>query len=175
MKPKELKNFIDESDCITAIDYINNEILNNKFIKSDIDKRLFQWNPSSSQAIQLVKKYSKKILDLYQLEGQLYPHVALLVKYDVDSFIPLHTDIMDEKCKKDKLSLILYFNDDYSGGDIYFPKLDLEYHPEKAMALSYPAFMPEFDHGIHPITDGSKYILAFCFTENKNLSPKWYL
>lgn len=175
MEPKVFENFVEEDDCNMAIDYLNKMQMQNKLLKSEIDNRLFEWNPKSKESLYLIKKYSKKILDIYDLDYNLYTHVAFLVRYDVDAFVPLHSDIMDERCSEDKLSLILYFNDDYVGGDIYFPKLEKQYHPNKGTALAYEADNPNFDHGINKIEKGTKYIFAFCFTKNKNLSQKEYL
>jgi hypothetical protein len=174
MSPKILYDFIDDYDCLMAIGYIDEQIKKDKFLFSDKDKRFFQWNPSSEEAKYLVKKYFKKILISNNIQDKLYPHVALLVKYNVDSFVPLHTDIMDEKCNKDKFSMVLYFNDNYSGGNIYFPERKKEFHPDKQTALFYPSDLSEFNHGVYPVSSGSKYIMAFCFTENKSLSPEWY-
>ena len=173
--PKVFKNFIDEDDCIKAIEYLNKKQEENKLLSSEADSRLFEWNPKSKESLHLIKKYSKKILDVYDLEYDLYPHIVILVKYEPGSFVPLHTDIMDEKCIEDKLSLVLYFNDDYVGGDIYFPKLGKQNHPERGTALSYESDNPNFDHGTNKVEKGSKYILAFCFTKNKNLSEYKYL
>jgi hypothetical protein len=175
LQPKVLENFIDYDDCKLAIEYLNKKQEKNKLLSSEMDNRLFEWNPKSSECLYLIKKYSAKIFDAYNLDYNLYTHVAFLVKYDVGSFAPLHSDIMDERCTEDKLSLVLYFNDDYVGGDIYFPKLEKQYHPSKGTALAYEADNPNFDHGVNKIEKGTKYILAFCFTKNKSLSQNEYL
>lgn len=169
--PLVIKNFIDKQDVLLFKNLINSNIIFNNPLLNDIDNRLFEWNPEYKDAVYFVKKYAKKILK----NKNLYVHVALFVKYLPGSFIPVHSDIMSEKCVDDKLSLVLYFNEEYEGGEIYFPYLNKEYKPNSGSAIYYPPQSKEFEHGVNPIIKGEKYIIAFCFTSNKKYATKHYL
>lgn len=170
MEPVIVENFIDEEDILLFNNSVKSEKFFSKASINGTDNRIFEWNPDYPEAIHLVKKYSKKIIN----DQSLYVHVAMFVKYLPGAFIPVHTDIMSDKCFDDKLSLVLYFNDEYSGGEIYFPYLEKKYKTKSGSAIYYPPVDKDFEHGVHPVTDGEKYIIAICLTSNKNVAPKHY-
>lgn len=54
------------------------------------------------------------------------------------------------------LSSVLYYNNDYKGGEIYFPKQDLLIKPEPGMFICFPA-KDEFPHQVKEITSGYRW------------------
>lgn len=171
MYPKLIKNFIEEKDILMFNELVQKNIIfkNNQINESD--NRIFEWNSELAEAAYIVRKYSRKIIK----DQKIYVHVAMFVKYLPGSFVPLHTDIMSRECSNDQLSLVLYFNQEYSGGEIYFPNIKKQYKPETGSALYYPPYDKNFEHGVNVVTEGEKYILALCFTSKKNLAPPQYL
>jgi hypothetical protein len=63
---------------------------------------------------------------------------------------------------------MLYFNEDFEGGEIYFPNLDYQYKPVKGAALIFPC--NEYLHGVKAITKGYRYTMPIEITQNKELS-----
>lgn len=80
------------------------------------------------------------------------------MRYSEGEYFGLHTDspfvAQDGACTK--LSLVLYLNDDYSGGETFFPDLALEVNPEVGKVLLFP---PNLHHMSKPIYRGTKYIV----------------
>lgn len=54
------------------------------------------------------------------------------------------------------ISSVLYFNDDYEGGEIYFPNQDLLIKPEPGMFICFPA-KDEFPHQVKKIKSGYRW------------------
>jgi hypothetical protein len=54
------------------------------------------------------------------------------------------------------ISSVLYYNDDYEGGEIYFPKQDLLIKPEPGMFICFPA-KDEFPHQVKEIKSGYRW------------------
>jgi hypothetical protein len=54
------------------------------------------------------------------------------------------------------LSSVLYYNNDYEGGEIYFPKQDLLIKPEPGMFICFPA-KNEFPHEVKEIRSGYRW------------------
>jgi hypothetical protein len=54
------------------------------------------------------------------------------------------------------LSSVLYYNDDYEGGEIYFPEQDLLIKPEPGMLICFPA-KDEFPHQVREIKSGYRW------------------
>lgn len=59
-------------------------------------------------------------------------------------------------------TLVLYLNESYEGGELYFPDLSLEYRPNAGDIL---CFYSEFRHGVRPVTSGVRYCIVG-FAEN---------
>ena len=52
--------------------------------------------------------------------------------------------------------IALYLNNDYEGGDIFFPNLDFRYHPKAGDLLIFK-IDPDFVHYTETVTSGTRY------------------
>lgn len=97
-----------------------------------------------------------------QLDGMeivaLAEQYTACMRYSVGEHLGLHTDapFLGEDGALTKLSLVLYLNDDYIGGETVFPELALEVKPEVGKILLFP---PDHRHLSKPIEQGAKYII----------------
>ena len=80
------------------------------------------------------------------------------MRYSEGEYFGLHTDtpFVAPDGAFTKLSLVLYLNDDYTGGETTFPDLALEVKPEVGKIL---LFFPTLHHMSKPISRGTKYIV----------------
>jgi len=53
---------------------------------------------------------------------------------------------------------VIYLNNDYEGGEIYFPQHDIELRPIAGNAIAFPGD-EYYMHGVREITSGSRYTL----------------
>jgi|TARA_B110000977_G_scaffold143525_1_gene182252 hypothetical protein len=79
-------------------------------------------------------------------------------KYGVDGFMSSHIDNIHhshgQKYGYPQVSVLLFLNDDYEGGEIIVA--DNEYHPTVGSALIFPSnFM--FPHEVKPVTKGERW------------------
>lgn len=58
---------------------------------------------------------------------------------------------------------ILYLNEDYEGGSIYFPQHDLDLRPKPGTMVTFPG-TSEYMHGVNKITAGERYSIASFWT-----------
>lgn len=65
-------------------------------------------------------------------------------------------------------SSILYLNDNYSGGELYFEGLDVLIKPKANQLVFFPSGC-EFRHEVRPILAGDRYTLASFYTTDKLL------
>lgn len=61
------------------------------------------------------------------------------------------------------IATLVYLNDEYEGGDIYFPKYKISYKPKPGDLLCFPD-NPNFIHGVKPIIKGTRFTLPRWFT-----------
>jgi hypothetical protein len=58
---------------------------------------------------------------------------------------------------------LFYLNDDYEGGELYFPKQEIEFKPKPGGAYFFPGDL-NYIHGVKEITSGIRYVVPFFFT-----------
>lgn len=58
---------------------------------------------------------------------------------------------------------LFYINDDYEGGELYFPKQDIKFKPKSGAAYFFPGDM-NYIHGVTEIKSGIRYTVPFFWT-----------
>lgn len=61
------------------------------------------------------------------------------------------------------IATIIYLNDDYEGGELYFPNQNIQFKPKMGAAYFFPGDM-NYIHGITPIESGIRYTCPFFWT-----------
>ena len=56
------------------------------------------------------------------------------------------------------ISVVAYLNDDYQGGELYFPNQNIKIKPEPGSIVVFPSIAPYF-HASLPIVSGVKYMI----------------
>lgn len=107
-------------------------------------------------------------LDKYLLKyKELYPFLNIksrddrmhLLKYERSGYLPAH---QDHGISTRTLSVLIYLNDDYEGGNLIFRHSNISFKPEAGSILFFPSnFL--YVHEVETITNGIKYSL-----------PNWY-
>lgn len=99
-----------------------------------------------------VLNYAKENnIKISTLEGY---HVA---RYSEGQFFKDHVDTTEEFPRK--ISIVVYLNDNYSGGNITFTKLGLSFKPKASTAFIFPS-TEEFSHFAEPVLSGIKYVVV---------------
>jgi hypothetical protein len=71
------------------------------------------------------------------------------------------------------VSLVAYPNDDYEGGELYFPKLNINIKPEKGDLYIFPsAYL--FSHIAMPVRSGTKYSFVTMLDYNDDTHTEEY-
>jgi len=60
---------------------------------------------------------------------------------------------------------VLYINDDYTAGELFFPKLDLELKPEPGTLIIFPG-TELYEHGVRPVGPGPVRYVIPVFTKS---------
>ena len=64
------------------------------------------------------------------------------------------------------IGTVFYFNDNYEGGELYFPKQAIEFKPKARAAYFFPGDM-NYIHGVRPIISGCRYTAPYFWTITK--------
>lgn len=103
--------------------------------------------------------------------GGVNPHATVrvgsgydLLRYEEGGFYKEHCDVVSDHpvLGHRRLSFVLFVNDDYEGGELYFPRQDILVKPEKGMALFFPSGVTH-PHGVRPVLKGTRYTIVSWF------------
>lgn len=71
-----------------------------------------------------------------------------------------------------KYSSLCFLNDDFDGGEIYFPKKDLEVKPTAGTMVAYPG-THDYSHGFRTVNNGVKYTVVSYYTKDRDKADRW--
>jgi len=114
-----------------------------------------------------------KARDVYK-EDLIVDYSSVVTWYNGQKMDP-HCDIIDittgrayDYCVSRVYSAILYLNDDYEGGETYFPKLGITIEPKKGKLVMFPSHIG-YVHGVNEIsTKTNRFTLAVWFSIKYN-------
>jgi predicted 2-oxoglutarate/Fe(II)-dependent dioxygenase YbiX len=113
----------------------------------------------------LIRKILKKIqVEKFFEWGYVVSDYVVLI-YEEGSFMLPHIDDSVPEYGKCLYTLIAYLNDDYEGGEIYYPELDLKIKPKALDVIVHPGTIK---HEVKPVTNGKRYVVAFGLTNEKD-------
>jgi hypothetical protein len=66
------------------------------------------------------------------------------------------------------IGTVFYLNDDYEGGELYFPLQGIEFKPKPGAAYFFPGDK-NYIHGVRPVTSGVRYTLPYFWTIERHI------
>jgi predicted 2-oxoglutarate/Fe(II)-dependent dioxygenase YbiX len=171
-KIKVIEGFIEPDDCQLAIKLIDNsELVPFK------DNPLASVSSKTPEITAFIKKYSDKCLELHKefidIKIPIYTYEAFLTLWNVGSRAATHQD-NHIGAERIQLSSVLYFNDDFEGGEIYFPEFDFTHTPKAGDGIFFPAFTKDskYEHGVTEVTKGKRYTMGLWHTQFQDFADK---
>jgi hypothetical protein len=80
-----------------------------------------------------------------------------ILKYGVGQKFVNHID--DHPDFHRRISTLYYINDDYSGGEINFPRFNLSFKPKANQMIVFPSTYV-YNHSVSPVTEGTRYAVV---------------
>lgn len=71
------------------------------------------------------------------------------------------------------ISLVAYLNDDYEGGELYFPRFDLTLKPKAGDVVFFPSTFV-YEHSSKPMITGTKYSVVVMTDYNSRGNLRYY-
>jgi hypothetical protein len=123
---------------------------------SDVSDAISKLKNAADEAIAKCLKDYERSYGYFDLEGEGWA----LLKYEVGDFFKVHTDA--SRAYPRQVSTVYYINDDYTGGEIFFPYINLEIKPNRDEFLVFPS-TNLFSHYAKEIVSGTKYSMPNWF------------
>jgi hypothetical protein len=121
------------------------------------------------RAIELVKKF-------YFLKAPIYTDLLQIVRWDAGMFMRPHADNANPDGSKHRMAYrdfsgVLYLNDDYQGGELYFTALDIAIKPNRGMFVGITAGF-HHEHAVLRIDSGTRLTMPFFLTFNSQRADR---
>lgn len=99
---------------------------------------------------------------VYHPGGHYRPHI------DGETLFNDGSGVLSWKRNVDRdISLVIYLNGDFEGGEIVFPKQAVSVKPREGMMIAFPS-NHHFLHGVNPVTKGVRYAIVDWFSLGQN-------
>ena len=168
MKTVEIyENLIPSEDCDKALEFIK-ELHKNGNVKKGTSNRFHLTNNNNPMSNYLMNTYGKLALEKYlkEIPNPIWVTDHLFAIYPPNAYMITHTDTDTDFGKVGDYPLytfVSYLNDDYEGGEIEFPDLDIKIKPKKGMAAIFDGTLA---HKVNEVTSGTRYFFGGGFTTN---------
>ena len=124
-----------------------------------------------NEPFEVVMKGIQVVISQYKKDTNIHPcqwpekhgfeHLRIKRYYcDEDQQHDFHADVTDMESAKRFLSIICYLNDDFDGGETYFPHFNLQVTPKKGTIVLFPCTWSYLHKGNPSINGHAKYILG---------------
>jgi predicted 2-oxoglutarate/Fe(II)-dependent dioxygenase YbiX len=84
--------------------------------------------------------------------------------YDVTGKYETHVDTFHIRSDETrKLTVLVFLNEDFEGGELYYPQHDLTIKPKPGLAVAHPGDV-NYLHGVTLVTKGYRYTTPSFYT-----------
>lgn len=156
------------------------------------DTQIVPIEPIYPKIEELFKHLVREIINPFYNVQVNSSEIPQILSYDIGGHYKPHIDgesiwITPEKEKIWKkstdrdLSILLFLNNDFEGGDFIFPEHKIRIRPEPGMLVCFPS-NHHYLHGVEPVTKGKRYSIVTWATvngfetleeQNKRLSQRY--
>jgi hypothetical protein len=123
----------------------------------------------------LLKEIQLKTKLLYELfhpelKGKVsYSYVSTINRFKSGDSMPVHSDRgPDENNNAILHGVVVYLNDNYQGGEIYYPEKNIAIKPKKCSLVMHPG-NEEYQHGVREVIKGDRYAITLFIHERKDM------
>jgi predicted 2-oxoglutarate/Fe(II)-dependent dioxygenase YbiX len=114
------------------------------------------------------RRVTERLRNFYELTVPVFADTVQLVRWRTGMHMPAHADrahadgAPHDMAFRDFASVV-YLNDDYDGGELYFPRLDLTVKPAAGMLLAFTGGWYH-EHGVLKVAMGERLTMPAFYT-----------
>ena len=155
----EIENFLSEEENSKIMNFVSN--LHQRSWQRDEDKKYFKINGNKIFYF-LDSDIRNRIDNIFSSQYEIQQFLAVY-KYEENDKHNSHTD--DGTKENVRHGLVIYLNEDFDGGEVFYPELDITYKPKARSMLIHRA---SIWHEVLPVKNGKRYVLTTFAIGNDN-------
>ena len=147
-----IENFLSNED----LGYFDNKIKNAKW---DIEQRWYPWSYNVEDIDQEVtKSIIDKVQSLFE-EKYNWMGAHIIQRIKDGSGLDVHLDRTNFTEQQNSVGVTIYINDDFDGGEIFYPNFNISYKPVRGSLICHPG-TSEYKHGVKTVSKNNRHILS---------------
>jgi hypothetical protein len=169
----KIPNFISDEECGILVDAFESNALTNSANDFWDDMIVYPEKITDHDVLGLMAETCNRtrdvILDTYKPE-KIFNDSIMLCRWDVGKALTPHVDNQDTheySTPWRTYSSLVYLNDKFEGGEIFFPRLDLTLQPMTGLLVIFSSG-PEHQHGVKAVTTGKRYTMPSWYTTDES-------
>ena len=165
---KVFEDFVTSDDCDYLINFLDNT--QDSYGRHN-DIRKISLRPES----EVIKNILLNILDKAKKEfnnNNLFVTSYMISSYEPGYSMGVHVDTEDMR-ECNKISMVLYLNNNFKGGDIIFPIINFKHSPKAKELVCFLSEPQENAHGVEIIESGKRYVMPIFITDEKENASKF--
>lgn len=170
IKIKVIEDFITEEDANSLISEIRNPSEINPYPDYYSERNGGTAFPYNKRVTDILRIYAKKAnlvqKNFFNTEKDVIITKSFGSGWTVGTSGSPHIDAIDKE-PFIEFSTVIYLNDEYEGGNIYFPAQKFNIKPKKYSAIFFPGNDYDYLHGVSPIESGNRYTALFMQSTKK--------
>ena len=121
-------------------------------------------------------RVAERLRGFYELAAPIFTNTVQLVRWHTGMHMPAHSDRANPDGSPHRMpyrdfASIVYLNEDYEGGELYFPRLDLTVKPATGMLLAFTGGW-HHEHGVLKVLSGDRLTMpCACSSSPSRRSP----
>ena len=145
----KIKNAYSQRELLKAYEYL---------LRSEAEK-LYGWEFERDRTIDFNNR---------EAGSSIPEHTDMIQPHFFDPLEPVYSWYQNQYSWSGHLSLIVYLNDDFEGGELVFPQHNLTIKPEKGMLIAFPGNL-YFHHEVKEVKSGTRKTISL-WTKFKGFS-----
>jgi hypothetical protein len=118
--------------------------------------------------VEAQRRATALVTEFFKLQAPIYPDSLQVVRWNAGMFMQphadnAHPDKSEHRTAHRDLSGVIYLNDDYSGGELYFTALDIAIKPRRGMFVAFAAGF-HHEHAVLRVSDGTRLTISSFYT-----------
>ena len=173
---KVLDNYLDKESFLTLKEYAETtdswqEDIQPLWDKRNIhaDKVFYEKNNKLSKSFfKLNKNFEKDIVDIFKPEIKVYSELMSFARTFKQIDQTPHSDSTGNNGENNgtsfrSFSALLYLNDNFDGGELWFPNQNFLFKPKENTAVFFPSTF-EYLHGVKGLNEGVRCVITTFWT-----------
>ena len=146
----KVEGLVSNEDLATLVDYINS-VDDSEWFKKNSHGLFIEVDQESVQ--QILDSYVTSLGEVFN--GKIVLPVTRISRLIEGKNMGVHSDNLSQpKCIR---GVILYLNDNYSGGEIHYRDVDVTYKPKAGSVIIHDS---SYLHEVLPVTEGTRYMVT---------------